>query len=671
MEGAEWDEGEEDAARFLREEYPRVAALPVNIRYRAFAPAAQDAAVRAGRSTHDFYLYRRRRLDTTIEAEVAACGVAVVLPLQSMLGDSFAIAQRQQATYQWLAQRHAAEEILHRFAVDRRLNAAPCLAAVNRALSVLGREGGADAVLDVLEDVLLDSAVIPLSTLLEAIKALPGQPVRAARVALAFKDSLGHRCVPASVWGNLAAALGQAALQQSHPLEEHFMDLYERILAMVRVSTGHLSEAMIVSFGRCLLASHKPYSVALRLVREELLSGRSRDALSTSPLHLGAFLSDILMALCTQEERGAGGRARRGHSDAETLLFATDVMKYAHATRLQLAPKVFDAVLVVCERCRDYARMVALYVSMCLLSTPTLRSTLRVMEVVVQVPETRAWLQRVLQLNGTSFFLWCVQRFPGLYQTPLEAEVQRRATQQLFALLGVLAVEEAQAARLPGVCLFVTREEEMPPLLAAATISSAVCHYRDVHAAAPRSVLHALRDQHADLVRAALHLSPLAAPVGASQLSISVEAELHRLLTSESVYCTVLSAAALTALSARDSAEQAFARMMETYQRKSGAVALVPFECVCPTFGITETATAMLRRWHRDYDWFAVLPLAVSLQLGGTTACDVCCAAFIAARKMHSKVMFIGGTEAEVTAAKARSVEPAVVMEVLVRRLSG
>ena len=678
MEGAEWDEAEEDTARFLREEYPRVATLPVSIRFRAFAPAAQDAVVRAGRSAHDFYLYRRRRLDAAIEAELTASGVAVVQPLQSMLTDSFAVAQRQQATYQWLSQRHPADEILHRFAVDRKLNAAPCLAAVNRALSVLGREGGTEAVLDVLEDVLLDSAVIPLSTLLEAIKALPGQPVRAARVALAFKDSLGNQRVPSSVWGNLAAALAQAALQRSPPLEDHFMDLYERILAMVRASTGRLNEAMIISFGRCLLSSHRPCAAVMCLVREELLSGRSRDAVSISPLHLGAFLSDVLVHLCTHARHSGGVRgsiARERHgadSDREILLFATEVVRFAYAARLQLVPKVIDEVLAVCEQRRDYGRMAVLFVSMCLLSVPTLRSTLRVLEVAVQVKEVRAWVQHVLHLNCTTFFLWCMQRFPGLYQSPSATEVQRRAAQHLFKLLGTLAVDEEHAARLPSACHFFTHEKEMPPALAAVAISSAVRHYRELHCTAPKSVLHALRVQHEDLVRTALHLPPQAAPSGAaSQATISVESELRGLLTSASAYCTVLSAAALSTLATHDNSEQAFTRMMETYRRKSSAVALVPFECICPSFGVSERAVAMLGRWRRECDWLAVLPMAVSLQLEGTTACDVCCATFTAAKKLHGKVLFIGGSEEEVAAAKATNVEPAVVMEALVRRLSG
>jgi hypothetical protein len=677
MEATEWDETE-DTTRLIREEAPRVAALPVTIRYRAFASASQDAVVSAGRCARDFFLHRRRRLDASVEAEVAACGAVVVQPLQSVLTDSFAIAQRQQATYQWLGQRHAADEILHRFAVDRKLNAAPCLAAVNRALSVLGREGGTDAVLDVLEDVLLDSAVIPLSTLLEAIKALPGQPVRAARVALAFKDSLCNQRVPSSVWGNLAAALAQAALQQPHPLEEHFMDLYERILAMVRATTGRLNEAMIISFGRCLLSSHKPCSVVVRLVREELLSGRSRDALATSPLHLAAFLSDVVVYLCTQETDGRGSISSSSRSrnvaatDKDTLLFVTDVVKYAYAMRLHLVPRVFDEALALCDERRDYGRMAVLFVSMCVVSTSTLRSTLRVLEVVVQVSEVRAWLQRVLHLNCACFFLWCLQRFPGLYQSSLEVAVQRRATQRLFALLGTLAVEEGQGARLPNVCHFVTREHEMPPLLAATAVSAAVRRYREVHCVAPKSVLHALREQHEDLVRAVLQLTPQTASISAvAPSTTSVETELRRLLTSESMYCTVLSAAALSTLAAREAAEHAFLRMMETYKRKSGAVALIPFEGVCASFGLEERAAAMLRRWYGAYDWLAVLPLAVSLQLKGSTDCDVCCAAFTATKAMHSKVMFVGGSEEEVAAAKTRGVEPAVMMEALVRRLSG
>lgn len=669
MDGVEWGEGEEELAHYLREEHPRVSALPVSIRYRTFAPPVQDTRVRAGRSVHDFYLYRRRRLDSAIEAELTACGLSVVQPLQCVLTDSFAIAQRQQATYQWLAQRHTADEILHRFAVDRKLNAVPCLAAVNRSLSVLGREGGADAVLDILEDVLLDTAIIPLSTLLGAIKALPSHPVRAARVALTFRGSLGSQTVPPSVWGNLGAALAQASLQMPKPLEDHFVELFERVLAMVSASTGRLCESLVVAFGRCLLASSKPCSAAMHLVREELLSGRSRDGFTGAPLHLGAFLSDLLVALCCEDEKL--GTPRHSSADTDTLTFACDVIKYAFAVRVQLSPRVFDKVLALCERRKEYYRMCILFVSMCVLSTPSLVSLLRVVEVVTQIPDLRTPLQSLLPVTCTGFFLWCLQRYPGLYQSPVDSQSQQKATRRVCALLGCLAVEESNAEKLPALLKVLTHNKGVDPIMAASAVSAAVRRFRELRCPAGKAVFAALQDQHEAVLAAVLEMHSRPTRPAASAPAATVTVELRRLLPSESVYCTVLSAVALAALASHPAAEQAFVRMMESYQRKCGAVALIPFECVCASFGLPDGAVRMLRTWHCEYTWLAVLPLGLSLQLDGVTACEVCCAAFTATQQVHKKVIFICGSEAEAVAAKETNVEPLIVMEALVRRLLG
>ncbi|KAG5505198.1 hypothetical protein JIQ42_04386 [Leishmania sp. Namibia] len=669
MDGVEWGEGEEELTHCLREEHPRVSTLPVSIRYRTFAPPAQDTRVRVGRSVHDFYLYRRRRLDSAIDAELIAYGSSVVQPLQCVLTDSFAIAQRQQATYQWLAQRHTADEILHRFAVDRKLNAPPCLAAVNRSLSVLGREGGADAVLDVLEDVLLDTAIIPLSTLLEAIRALPNHPVRAARVALTFHGSLGSQTVPASVWGNLGAALAQASLQMPKPLEDHFIELFERVLAMASASTGRLSESLVVAFGRCLLSSSKPCSAATHLVREELLSGRSRDGFTSAPLHLGGFLSDLLVELCRNDEKL--GTSRHSGQETDTLTFACDVMKYTFAVRVQLAPKVFDEVLALCDRRKEYYRMCILFLSMCVLSTPSLVSLLRVLEVVAQIRDVRAPLERLLPVSCIDFFLWCLQRYPGLYESPVESETQRNATRQVGALLGCLAVEESNAEKLPALLQFLIEDEGMSSLMAASAVSAVVRRFRELRCSADKAVFTTLHAQHEAVLAAVLQLPTGPLSSARPTLATAVTVELHRLLPSESVYCTVLSATALATLASRPAAEKAFVHMMEAYQRKGGAVALLPFESVCAFLELHDGALRMLRTWHRAYSWMAVLSLGLSLQLEGTSCCEVCCAAFAAARQVHKKVMFICGSEAEAAAAKEKKVEPVIVMEALMRRLSG
>ncbi|GET87176.1 hypothetical protein, conserved [Leishmania tarentolae] len=667
MEGVEWGEGEEELTHYLHEELPRVSGLPVSIRYRTFASPAQDTNVRSGRSAHDFYLHRRRRLDSTIHAELTDCGISVVQPLQCILTNSFAVAQRQQATYQWLSQRHTADEILHRFAVDRKLNAAPCLAAVNRALSVLAREGGADAVLDVLEDVLLDTDIIPLSTLLGAIKALPSHPVQAARVALTLKGSLGSQTVPSSVWGNLAAALAQASLQMAKPLEDHFMELFERVLAMVRESTGRLSESLVVAFGRCLLYSSKPSTAAMHLVREELLSGRSRDGYIDAPLHLGAFLSDLLVRLCCEDEKL--GTPRHSNADTDTFTFSCDVIKHAFAVRVQLAPKVFDEVLALCERRKEYYRMCILFVCMCVLSTPSLVSFLRVVEVVTQIPELRPALRRLLPVSCTGFFLWCLQRYPGLYQSPVES--QKKATRHVCMLLGCLAVEESNAGELPALLKVLTHDTDVDSTLAATAVSAAVHRFREVNCTADKAVFAALQAQHEAVLSAVLEMPLRLISQAVSQPAATLTVELRRLLPSESVYCTVLSASAVAMLATRPASEQAFVRMMESYQGNGGAVALLPFECVCASFGLPDTAVGMLRTWRCQYTWLAVLPVGLSLQLDGLTACSVCCAAFAAIQQAHKKVIFICGSEAEVVKAREKKVEPVIVMEALVRRLLG
>lgn len=388
---------------------------------------------------------------------------------------------------------HAARirAILHRLDLDRRLGAPPSLASVNRALRLFARSthdnSAAAAAMDLMEDELLESARLPASTLEAMVESVADtHPVWAARLAFMQEDMYAvwgdcrdgsSRCeddgvcprsaltLPLPLWQRLGAHLARMSEQQanwthssasstssassSQRAHDSFLDVFERVLHRVRAMSTELSEADIVTFGRAMLSSGRPLTAVVRLVQEELLSGRNRDAAGrVAALQLSAFLSDLLDVLCsTRALVGGGGgletkavaaAAERSESsaNASVLVFAGDVIKYAFARKLQLSARALDRTLRLCDEEKAYGRLCVCYSVMCILSVPTLTSFLRLTEVMESVP---ALVPHVCRLLGHTplavFYLWNVRTFGSLL-TPTGLPERGEALRALCRALG-------------------------------------------------------------------------------------------------------------------------------------------------------------------------------------------------------------------------------------------
>lgn len=693
----EWEEGE-DTQQYIQEEPPRVLFAPTSVRYRTFLRPLLEDEVRCSPNVSDFFVHKRRRF------EARSDNADVTQPLLRIVRDPFDVAQRRLETYQWLECRRSPDEITARLALDRKLGAPPSLAVVNRALRFLGKEGYTDAALDIIEDVVVENGTVPSSTLIEVIRALSSQPIRATRLALTLHDIMGRGTVPVNVWTTLSSDLAKVSQQLPKPLDDHFLQLFERSLEMIRASGNALSETLIVAFGRCLLSSRKPLTSAVRLVQEELLSGRNRSGLGHTHLHLSAFLSDLLHSLCTTAVAavqsgdrpppssqaaadtasssalmGGSGGGTSAYSAQELLVFAGDVIKYAYARRIQLAPRAFDAVLDLCDATHSLYRLCISFTAMCVLSVPTLRSLWRTVEVVQQVPELRQPLHDVFRRGPSAFFLWCLQRFGSLLDVHTTSE--QAARQALCAALGRMVAEDAStpcvvasqfnvlfaecglggAARF--VEAFVSGYRHSPPLSKDKLQAAEAFNQRATDALF--GSIEKDGDPHAD-------------PFGLSRRDsgrayLTIETALARALPGPQVYCNVLSVSTVNTLAESVGAQEAFARMMSAYVGKSGAIAIVPIETLCPYFGITEKATALLRSWRVRYSsWFAVLPLSLSAQLRGCSEWEVCCDLFFRVHQVgHKRVGFVTNNAQDATAAKEKGVQPVILLDELLKRLGG
>lgn len=769
----EWGDGD-DTQQYISEEPTRVSALPTRVRYRTFAPALEGESIRIGRTQRDFFVHKRRRYE---DCGCDGANRPYTRPLLRLLRDSFGLASRRMDTLVWLTtQTRSASDIMARFALDRKLGATPSQACLNRALHHLGRLGEVDLILDMVEDAVTDSGRLALSTVLAVIRGLHSQPVHAARLALSLQCTLpSNAAVPLEVWSGLGSALARYAQRLPKPLEEHFMELLDATMGVVRSQSETLSEALLADYGSCLLASKRPLAFALRLVGEELLTGRNRkdtgvgqdgeDEEADTALPLGAFLTDLLVALCEEVSlppavpaSPADTRDRRrkglGHEVAETeddttaapnrggwgagsfsveemtrigvssvaelITFCGDVVKYAYARKIHLAPKAFDSVLKLCDDAHEYYRLCILFLSMCVLSVPTLRSTLRAVEVLNTVPTMQSRLTELLGRTPQATIVWCLKRFGSIVLLPTPHSAKAEEALEAFciavgALLSSAPVssapgrtaypvrredERGAAAAAPGATLSATgvsQIHEVATLLlrecpssryAAAMIAHFVTQERRLRSAATRSTRELIQALEA-LNTIALECFMAEGGVTAAEANPSdkrhcsfedavrhdggsyIDGAIRLVLSSAQMYCNVLDVSAVNALAAQPAAEAAFAKMMAGYMSKAGALVVVPMELLTATFDVTEGACTLVRRWrHTHADWFAVLPLSLSLQLDGATDIAVAVDFFLRVRRAgHQKVALVTSSRDNEAAAKSSNALPVIYLPDLLQRL--
>ncbi|CCW67849.1 unnamed protein product [Phytomonas sp. Hart1] len=678
--------------RGISEELPRVAVLPRHIRYRSFLGPALDSRVRWTGTDADFFPHKRRRYEETTDNS------DVVTPLPRVLNDSFDIAARQLATYYWLSQPHSVPEMCARFALDRRLGVRQSLSAINRAVRTLSRDGHVDAILDIMEDLILARDPLALSTVLEVLSALQAQPARAVRVALLLQTKLRTgTAIPAAVWQRLISDFARSSQGLPKPLDDHFMGLLESVMCMVRWDSKYLSEELIVEFGKCLLDSRKPLYSAMKLVQEELLSGRNQSIAGSCTLQLSAFLTDLLTALCSSTARAiydAKGTSPDPAKLLSLLVFSGDVVKYVYAQKIQLAPKAFDSVLRLCDACHDYHRLYILFVSMCVLSVPTLSALLRVIEVVNAIPGIASRLSTTLRYKPQDIFVWCLEHFESIL-APSRASTVDTALSSLCSALGTcLSDSDADAGKLIGVFHTILKRSAHPRY-SAVLLSYYLASRRQRHSPSANIKLIQLMEsinQMATMValsqernvalsaqsnycynRTFLDASLRCFSSSRDGSFISIDAVLVSALSSApQAHFSVLDASILNSLAQNPHMEQAFVGMMNTYVSQGGARVILPLEALSEHFGgLLQGALTLVGSWVMEHgSWFAVLPLSLSIQLEGSNCTAITCNLFHWLRRVgHQKVAFMCSDPHVAEIVKSEGIWPVILLEDLLQRL--
>ncbi|CCW64288.1 unnamed protein product [Phytomonas sp. EM1] len=683
----------DDSQRGITEELPRVAVLPKHIRYRCFTGTTLGSHVRWTGADTDFFLNKRRRYEEVTDSS------DVVTPLPRVLNDSFEIAARQLSTYYWLSQPHSAQEMCARFALDRRLGVRPSLSAINRAIRTLSHDGQVDAILDIMEDLIVEGDPLSLSTVLEIINSLQAQPARAMRVALLLQTKLrAGTAIPAAVWQRLSSDFARSSQGLPKPLDDHFMGLLESVMYMVRWESKYLSEELIVEFGKCLLDSRKPLDSAMKLVQEELLSGRNQSISGSCTLQLSAFLTDLLTALCSSSARAiydVKGTPPDPAKLRNLLIFSGDVIKYAYAQKVQLAPKALDSVLLLCDACHDYHRLYILFLSMCVLSVPTLCALLRVVEVVNAIPGIASRLSTTLCYRPQDIFVWCLEHFESIL-APTSCSMEDAALSSLCRALGTcLADSDADAAKMIGV-FHILLKRSTNPQYSAVLLSSYLASRRQRYSAAAsikhiqlmesinhlativalsqgRSSNNVMQSKHY-YDRTFLAASLRSSPIIREGSAISIDFVLASAISAApQAHFNVLDASILNSLARDPRAEEAFVGMMNMYVSQGGTRTILPFEALSEHFGeLSPEALALMGGWGVQHGaWFAVLPPSLSIQLQGNTCTGIACDLFHRLRRAgHQKVAFMCSDPHVAEAIRAKGIRPVILLEDLLQRLS-
>lgn len=715
-------------------EVPSAIQLPGSIRFRSFTETSYEdnesgdsATITAWKATrwNDLGIHKRRRLD---DAPGYECG-DVVQPLLHVVKDSFDVAQRRMETLHWFQKPRSAEEISARFALDRRLGVTPSLAATHQALTRLQQLNRTEAIIDLTEDLVMDSPTISLWTLLRIVDGLKGQPQCAARIVFSLSPLVTNGAVPPSAWTSLCDGLDKVARQLPAPLERPLVELFGEVLYRAR-DDGPVDGKFVVYYGQALLKSRAPIGSIMGFVRAELLSGRNApSADGTSAIRLGAFLSDLIQVMCSASGGAEEREERVPISAADRLMHCGDLVKHAYAGRLQLTQGAFDAFLRFCDESQDYHRLCIVFLAMCTLSTPTLSSVARVAEVLCDVKQMSDYLADVLHQSTPSLMLYLLLRhgsvslFPQINNNNIRtrggnvSNNERDKLEMHFCTcLARLCVRDGD--EFVCMALFSAIIDIGRPVGASAFISEVANSLRcpvklfggratpagvaaSVEPFNVEALYYALRPAVAssgsggigdgtslDALRTILQSRPLASLLGGRDLAektcgTTVEQALAGLLTSPHVYCTVVCESAISSLVKSPPLAEAFAKMMDGYATKMGAIAFVPFD-VCTAEQLTDDGRKFLFEWISRYAWFVVLPLSLTMQLAMNPAAVTvgkwkteerlnesrCIRLFHAIQATkHTKVAFITAEPNVAEDAKASGVHPVITLTDLAKRL--
>ncbi|EPY27096.1 hypothetical protein STCU_05923 [Strigomonas culicis] len=424
--GGDW--AERDDTKYISEQRPDCLTLPVSCRYRSFSSHLEASQVRYYGSEHDFFVCKRKRFEEATQD--------VEVPVSPVYTDAFKIAQHQYETFRWMNANRTAEEILVRFSTDKKQGARPTIAALNCAIRLFRQQKRVDAMLELAEGLLMDERTISVSTVQEMMTTLADDPLRAAQLLFLFQGRMGYFTIPTHLWSTIASLLAKKSYDLSLITDE-FLWIFENVLEIVRSYGDSLDETALIAFGRCLLASGQPLTSAIRLVQDELLSGRnmvSRDG--PSNYLLSAFLSDLLIVLCGCED---GDTSKAAMSATDLLNFTSDVIKFSYARKVAITSRGFDTVIRLLDSRTCYHKMCVAFGAMSVLTTPTTVSLLRVLEVVRRFPTvTDAWQSIYGTVDVCCFVIWCLSKHKTLLSVSSQMEEEELASMEVGACLGQL-----------------------------------------------------------------------------------------------------------------------------------------------------------------------------------------------------------------------------------------
>lgn len=735
MEVEKWsvreDGGANDGACSIVEEVPRVLRPERRIKFRSFTSSKDYWMTGNALDDSAFRTFKRRRLDASLLEKSEQSGDSYHHALLRRLVGPFEISQRQYQTFQWLRdslelRNLHPDEITARFALDRSLGAPPCLGAVNAALEVLGREGGIrkeatahlsvgdhresciDAILDIVEDILLDGSPVALSTVEKAAMGLASHPVRACRVVFALSSRLKEplSSIPVKVWQELCNGLADhcASLATPSTLEAppstDVMERFGELVRLINKQDGALSESVIAKFGVAALELNPGYLVpAMELVEQEILSGHSDADESGNPVRLSAFLSKILCMGCDSAARRREDTGSEHHHafPKRMIELSGDVIKFAYARQMQLMNTALDAVLELCDEQTEYFRLCIFFSAMCVLSTPTLRSLLRFVEVLHDVPTLRGQtLYHILKGTTPAFLVWVLQKFGRAFWEESRRDKKTTAAySRVLELVGIIFCEEKQprmmvklffelkdyamhSACVP-VCSYYARlrgkwasgEITLDGVVSSAASAMEVIEEELISILLGGTPGNSLRSKKEERPSGSVPTTTTTTLTRPSTVAALLQ---QRWVSNPQMYCSIVTTSCLNALAGNKNFEHAFARMMAEYRSRSGATVLLPLDSVTPDAGLTAEGRQLAARWHHQDEgssWFVVLPLSISSKLEGRVGTlDMSFHLFSTIQQSgHKRVMLIGGTAEEVQMAKEASLNPVVLISDLMKKL--
>lgn len=666
MDGGHWEtdgSGTLPDLRFLTDEAPQVTKERKSVKYRCFTHFDDQRCMPFYADDTAFRTLKRRRLDCVGDSGY------VEQPFLHYLTDPFEVSQRQHHTFQWLSTPQPAAAIIRRFALDRTLGAPPCLAAVNQALKCFGASQSVEEILDIIEDLLMDEGSVAMSTLADALSGLMvSQPVRAARVAFTLSTALStpNAPVPTSLWVDLSNSLAGYAEASPEDVNEDFVAVFSNVVRFARQGGHRLKESVIAAVGKSMLHTKKHIKTSMKLVEEELLSGRN-DA-DSDPVINSAFLSELLRICCDEAIATIETDLPMAVSRIE---FSIDVIKFVYARKIHLKNTAFDSVLELCDRAGDYFRLCILFTAMCVLSVPTLRSFTRFVEVLSDPLDLGPRINSVLHGSKAEFLWWFMNKYAQMIWDATEGDREKAALTEVCRRFGILFSEDAGSTKLFGKLFSFLQPLGGDYRRAALDSFYISCRNRQRSAQyQPTDVLPNISAEEG--ISALLNTAPiilkeeiLPSPV------LRLSDALLRTLSKPEMYCSVITPLALNDLGAKAEHAAAFEGMMMNYRNRSGAVVLMPIDSVVSTAKLTPEGLALAVQWYQHKNsWFSILPLPLSLQVEGASPCEVSLQLFKKIREVgHQRALFVGGDDEEIKMASNANLKPAVHLRDLMTKL--